>query len=480
MKINDLKKNFVIFPLNSDIVEHGKFNDVLENEYLKGFLKFNELLTGTYFRGVPIIGKNDIDDDVEILLLQKNNSYILDNIEQFLSFKKETYFFDDRGFLTKVRSEEEIIAKNQKPIVSFVLFYDYYTLSRFSIQMKEKYFCIAFIDNKLKDMQIDESYFDFVVYFQNDDALMQHLKKVNSQYIFTKGLIGHYHRIARLTDLFDNVVADSTDIPHFFTDNQQKNEFFFGGTGEFRAVEKICTQAKKFLIRYSDDEYDFLQSFSKKKNLKTWYEYTNKDFFVKKKKEITKPYSLVWAGILQPLSYPAYFVGKDLLNSAKAAAKQNIEFTFMLPPSFSSSMLMIESDRKLYYEFFYEAKFNKNITIHFGDVPKRVIKLLQNYHYGVFPLYQYERKFTKNMIPSKFALYLEAGLPIIVNKKMKRLSEVVERHNLGITINEQDIENLREILTGNENKYSQMQESIFEFREKFSYETKIKELMEEL
>ena len=478
MHIKELKENFVIFPLNIDFINNEFIEQFLQNKYLKGFLKFNELLVGTFFRGIPILGKNDISSDVEVILLEKNNGYIMENIDKFLSYNKKIYFFDKDGKITKCLKFN--LKSITKPIFSFVLFYDYYTLSRISSELSE-YHRVAFIARELESMQIDENSFDDVVYFDTIEELYELLDKLNSKIIFTKALIGHYKKVADLVQRYVNVVVDSTDIPQFFSDNKKERELFFDGESEFIAIEEICKNAKKFLVRYSEEELKTLKSFSSKDNILTWYEYTNKVHYSNYKRELKEPYSLVWAGILQPLSYPKKFKGRYLLESAKIVSNQNMRFTFMLPPSFSTSMLMVKSDRDLYYEFFYEAKLNENIDIHFGDIPQKAIKLLEKYHFGVFPLIQEkDRKFYRNIIPSKFALYLEAGLPIIVNDCMIKLSSVVKEYNLGIVVSNDNVKDLKKIIDKKRDEYPLMQENIIKFRESFCYENRVNDLLKEI
>lgn len=481
MNIRNLKKNFIIFPLTSHIIEHGTFNYIFDNPFLKGFLKFNELLIGTYFRGVPIIGEEEISENIELILLEKDNEYIIDNLHDFEKYGKEIMFFDLEGNLyTKNSLYPENIEKNDKPIISFILFFDYYTLSRISIELKD-YYRIAFIPTTRKDMQIDEKYFDKVIYFDEDKKLYEFLDYINPKIIFTKALIGHYFRVSNLVDRYSNVIVDSTDIPQFFHEDEAKCKFFFGGDSEFISVENIAKKAKKFLVRYSDEELDYLNRFSENKNIQTWYEYTNEKFYSFNNKKLNKTYSLVWAGILAPLSYPNYFIGKDLLNSAKTVSKQSMKFTFMLPPSYSSSMIMVESDRKLYYEYFYIARFDDNITIHFGDIPQRAIKLLENFDFGVFPLFQDDNwKFTKHMIPSKFALYLEAGLPIIVNENMETLAGIVREYEIGIVVNNDTAKDLKCIIDQNVEKYTLMKKNVFSFRQNFNYKKEVEKLLKDL
>lgn len=68
-----------------------------------------------------------------------------------------------------------------------------------------------------------------------------------------------------------------------------------------------------------------------------------------------------------------------------------------------------------------------------------------------------------------FAFYLEANLPMIVNKEMKALAKIIKENNLGIVISDKDLKNIKKILKHNEKYYDNMLKCVKKFKYKFSY-----------
>ena len=52
----------------------------------------------------------------------------------------------------------------------------------------------------------------------------------------------------------------------------------------------------------------------------------------------------------------------------------------------------------------------------------------------------------KNIVPTKFYLYLEAGLPILISEEFEEACSLVRENKIGVIIGQSDLPNLDEIL----------------------------------
>src|SRR5690606_33586323 len=101
---------------------------------------------------------------------------------------------------------------------------------------------------------------------------------------------------------------------------------------------------------------------------------------------------------------------------------------------------------ELFLDFQYENEYNDNFSVKKGANLKS--EILDEYHFGFFELETsgINTELYEYAITSKFAFYLEAGLPILINKKFKSMAEVVAKHELGIVFSNSDVMHMSEKL----------------------------------
>ena len=67
------------------------------------------------------------------------------------------------------------------------------------------------------------------------------------------------------------------------------------------------------------------------------------------------------------------------------------------------------------------------------------------------------------MIPTKFYLYLEAGLPIILSEEWEEAAKIIQNHNLGTVIKQNEIKNLKNILDNLD--FDNLKSNVLNYRE---------------
>ncbi len=305
------------------------------------------------------------------------------------------------------------------------------------------------------------NYFDQVYQVKSEEELFNKLSSINYDSIFSRSWMHAYSFSAKLVKKFDNVIVNIKDW-NFSTREEYK--FLFGNDDDFDAIKYIFENAKYILSHYTD------------KQAKLWA----KKYQVSKEKFIFFPEycvdinqsvpktrkvdSIVFAGTFGPTVYPEqFYVSKDMYKTIHLITKKELYLDYILPPKFYDNV-----DSFAYQDFLFENYFNKFFNIKRGKELDNSIIL--EYGYGIFTPIINDRRSSdifKYAIPSKFSFYLEANLPMIVNKKMKSLSKIVLENGLGIVVSNKDMLNIKSIIKDQD--YDGLLQNIIKYKEKFQY-----------
>jgi len=132
----------------------------------------------------------------------------------------------------------------------------------------------------------------------------------------------------------------------------------------------------------------------------------------------------------------------------------------------------IFKNKKMYLDYLFEDKFNKYFSIKKGGPLNN--KIAEHSHFGLFgdsnfpdeALYIEAETYG---VTSKFAFYLECGIPLLVNKRFKTLSTIVENNKIGFTFTDADLTDFKKILNISQKEYDLLLENIHKYRNKFTY-----------
>ena len=121
-------------------------------------------------------------------------------------------------------------------------------------------------------------------------------------------------------------------------------------------------------------------------------------------------------------------------------------------------------------------------SLHVSDKffsPKALSEELSKYDYGLNINYLSDiakDKAKEIAATNKLASYLEAGIPIFINKEVKYFSNIVNKNGIGLVVEKKDMSDLKEKVK--KINYSILTKNVLKFREKYSMESHIDELIE--
>lgn len=330
---------------------------------------------------------------------------------------------------------------------------------------------LLYIGNEQDNQALE--YFDEIIKVNSKKKLFKRLKNLEYSTIFSRSWMHAYPFSAQLVKKFDNVIVNIKDW-NFATKEEYK--FLFGNDDDFDAIKYIFKNAKNVLSHFTKEQAKiWAKDYDVNKDKFLFFpeycddcNFEEKLVHFKNKNKIT----LVHAGTVPPSSKPeGFFMTKGLLRSAKKLTKQNISINLVIPPK--SYEYLLKSNLH-YKDLLYENEFNDKFNIFKGK--NLNASVLNKFDFGFFQL-EYHTKneyLNKYVVPSKFAFYLEAGIPIVINKKFKSLSKIVQKNNLGIVFSNSDLYNLDDKLRKiTQKEYVGFLLSIKKFRNKFVLSKKL-------
>ena len=200
--------------------------------------------------------------------------------------------------------------------------------------------------------------------------------------------------------------------------------------------------------------------------------------FIEKEKDFDpENIRICHAGSLYPTHGPRGICNhKTMLDDAITLTERGINVHFVLPPAHFSSITINannnQADMDRYLDWLYEHASNKRMQIIKGsDTDAR---LISEYDFGFIVLrdmHKYPR-FIGRTILSKFALYMEAGIPVMVPASLESIAELVKEHGIGI-VYPNTVDGIFERITPpymSKNIHREMCENVREFRKTFTYE----------
>ncbi|MCK5110919.1 MAG: hypothetical protein KAQ94_05310 [Arcobacteraceae bacterium] len=318
------------------------------------------------------------------------------------------------------------------------------------------------------DIAIVNKNYSKVIEVENQKQIIKTIYQIQYDFIINRGWMHAYQFSAKIVKNFPETIVIIKDW-NFST--KQEYKFLFGDDSDFKAIKYIFKNAKKVLSHYTKEQAKvWAKEYNTDKNKFIFFpDYCNESNFVKKQLKFNPKttINLVLAAAVAPTSYPEeFFLPKGMLRSVKKLSQQNISVSLMVPPNSYDDMI---KNKQLYRDIFYEYEFNKLFNVYRGDNLNSSI--LNPFDFGFF-LLEYTTKneyLNKYTLPSKFAFYLEAGIPMIIHKKHKILTKIVKKYNLGICFDNKDLDNFYNKLNITVEEYSLMIENIKRFRKNFIY-----------
>jgi len=130
--------------------------------------------------------------------------------------------------------------------------------------------------------------------------------------------------------------------------------------------------------------------------------------------------------------------------------------------------------------FVEKSKNNKYYCFHKKTNPYNLNKEMSEYTYGILLDFHTPKNLNSNpsilktQLTARMVNYLEAGLPIIINKQYEHMTNIIKEYGIGFYIELQDLKNLRKIIERQD--YAQLQNNVKKFQQKFKLSKTIKEI----
>ncbi|WP_434637267.1 hypothetical protein MLC35_00685 [Sulfurimonas sp. NW7] len=316
---------------------------------------------------------------------------------------------------------------------------------------------------------VESDLFDEIIVARDKQEIITILRNLEYDVVFHRAWMTCYEFAAELTKEFSKVVVNIKDWNFA---SKEVYEFLYPDYKDHEAIEYIFKNAYKILSHFTAEQSKIWAKEYKTSQEKFVFfpEYCNESSFHSKQISQSEVVHLVYAGNIQPTARPEeYFPGKAHLRSLKKITGQAVKIDFVLPENVYDNFFQ---NKDLYQDFIFESFVNDNFNIVKGKALNSSV--LNKYDYGFFEL---EATGVNNMlykyaITSKFAFYLEAGLPILVNSKFVSMSNLVQKYQLGIVFSNNNLDEIDTILDKAKSEYSNYLDNIKKFRKEFVYKNK--------
>ena len=322
----------------------------------------------------------------------------------------------------------------------------------------------------------NENIFSLYILCSDEKEMIQYIKNQTYDLIIHRAWMHRYSFASKLAKEFENIVFYIKD----WIDDmpREKYQFLFDTDEDYDAIKTIFESNRKILSHYGKS---YTNKWAKKYNINRnnfihFPEYCLEENFIKRDTiEYKKRIKLLYAGVVVNTNRPNELSeARYIFDIMKKITTQKIEINFVTLPRYYDIMFD-KQNKNLWSDYLYEHYFNHYFSIKRGGVLDST--LFNGYHFGIpGGLYYNNRDVTCinacNAITSKISLYLEAGIPLLVNKKWKELAKLVIENDIGILINNGDLDNINKKLKISQKRYMQLVENVYKFREKFTYNNK--------
>ncbi len=294
------------------------------------------------------------------------------------------------------------------------------------------------------------------------------LSTIKRSRIFYRGWMHAYIFGAFLVKTYSDTIINIKDWN--FCD-QERYRFLFGELSchDFAGIDYIFRRAEVIFSHYTAEETNKWaeEYICNPQKFIFLPELCDESSFCEPVDNSTDIISLVWATSLPPTCFPEdMFPTRTIFSDTRLLSKE-LQIDYIVSEGVYEKILR---EKKQYLDILYESQFNPYFNLIKGGALSP--HLLRNYHYGFFMFSDsiIDLRLIKYAIPSKFAFYMEAGLPILVNEKNKSMAELVTEYGIGILFSDGEVAQLPYKLRNYMPDYREMIMNVCSFRKGFTYQ----------
>lgn len=350
---------------------------------------------------------------------------------------------------------------NQNLVVVFIARDLFPNMQRLANSLKKngiKTFLLSFSDIKPSHFKtFSKSFHNGILNITNFLFLREIMKQINGKIIFHVQCWMWDFLLGRF--VIENK-KDSKVVCEFYDISGILSEYKYLIKNWDKQAVKLDLESEKFIIensdyvvhRYKPEVYLEYTKFKKYRNVSKFINFNQypsiENFKSLKSKETKFTAKLVYLGSVVPRNKkyhsPKLFPLWGMLEAIEQLIKQNFHITIFFS---------FVSNPEYYVDYFnLSKKYKENFQIKESIPSEELSKKIASFDFGIL-LSNINLKKThisdfhwRSAIGTKFFSYLEAGLPLIVNGEYLYQSEIIKKNNIGITVNSEQISDLKNIL----------------------------------
>ena len=280
-------------------------------------------------------------------------------------------------------------------------------------------------------------------------VLKKILKQINPDYFHIQCWMLSYHlgRFIIENKIDSKVICDFYDVTGMYSEEKFLKIIYddFNVDQDLENEKFIFENADGIIHRYKQEVFlDYSKKYKRKKNIFEFQQYPTEIVKLNRNNKKDK-YKFVFCGTLIPpndVNHPKELFNASGLNETfNSILKNNHELNIYLPINGNSEFNKWVFDLR-------DFNYPETLKIHNSMPLDSLIFEISKYDFGV-NIQHIDKKNSKlsdysynGAMGTKNYTYLEAGLPIIVNDEYKYCKELVEKNNIGLSLESNDINNL--------------------------------------
>ncbi len=420
-------------------------------------------------------------------------------IVSFDSLARNIYTKESKEItLERINSIIDLSKSSQAPTIFFIADKIFFSQLRLSRALQKIGWRTVSINFKGTKDSYHKEFFNHS--FQVDlGVFLDKLPLINNVILHTQGWMLSYnlpllierYKPSNLPHIIELMDITSFVIPEdsLETIGKYANHAWGESTISFEDIYKLDIECEEHITKFSNgviytgspkQQLLFENRETTKTHLINFNSYPLKEFFSpldRRTYNNSKEVRLAFIGGITPFgrNYPPQIFGDaQLLGIFRRLSKQGLDVSVFNNPILGTGKRLHER----YPE--YKALSDEFINFHFleGRWPWELMEATKHCHYGLM-IYEYDNVLIGELhfqtaIPSKLYSYMEMGLPIIVSERAKGVCDIVKKYEIGICINDNEIDDLYKIIE--ETDYNRLRSNIFKVRDELSIDKQIDRL----
>jgi len=330
-----------------------------------------------------------------------------------------------------------------------------------------------------------ENVFEQVIFEERKELMMEKANKISTELHFfqtwmwkykeTYSMLSASKAAKKIVEFYDitSFFAEPEDLKKVWKSEDVDSDIFY----EKELIKLSTTSFARFPQSILNEYASEFNCAGKLLELHPCSQEVSKNSFFNKMKNLGKGFTILYTGGLIPRNeaHPAeIFPERGLFDVFEELIRKGFQVEVLHDPN-----RPLKNKKESLKDFFKLAEKNKNFRFFDGIPPDLYAKKAANYFAGmILSNIPIQNKIGKNIlrggVGTKFFSYLEAGLPILVNKEYIYMKKLIEKYNAGLTISFSDlilikkVEIIEKISNSKDNISSLLKDFYLDYNQKIS------------